>query len=86
MMITFKDAYREIDQIYKRFGAKGVGAAADCGDEWAFHHGGGKMVGIPIIFVNKETGEQRDYNFLTATEEETKKLNSGKLLDIKEML
>ena len=36
MAYTFEEAYKEIDEIYKRSGFGGIAEAADAGDEWAF--------------------------------------------------
>ena len=56
MAYTFEEAYKEIDEIYKRSGFGGIAEAADAGDEWAFiqnFNDGERLLGEhPLFFHN----------------------------------
>lgn len=58
MQYTFEEAYKEIDEIYKRSGFGGMAEAADAGDEWAFiqnFNDGERLLGEHPLFFHKET-------------------------------
>ena len=62
MKYTFENAYKEMDEIYRRSGFEGVAEAADAGDEWVFVpkiDNDESLIGEHPIFFNKETGKIR---------------------------
>ena len=59
MAYTFEEAYKEIDEIYKRSGFESIAEAADAGDEGAFiqkFDDGERLLGEHPLFFHKETG------------------------------
>ena len=66
MVYTFEDAYKEIDEIYKRSGFSGIAEAADAGDEWVFIQKFGddeRLLGEHPLFFHKKTGNIRRMEF-----------------------
>ncbi len=62
MAYTFKDAYKEIEEIYRRSGFDGIAEAADAGDEWAFiqkFDDNEQLLGEHPLFFHKKTGNIR---------------------------
>ena len=62
MAYTFEEAYKEIDEIYRRSGFRGIADAADAGDEWAFiqkFDDDELLRGEHPVFFHKKTGKIR---------------------------